>query len=77
MVNLDALKQELMQSNPAFRQLVAEHQECERKLQALHQKTLLDQEDEVQEKQIKVHKLALKDQMERLLREHRDSRVPV
>ena len=75
MPNLDALRQELIASNEEFRQLVAEHQQCEAQLTALHQKTLLSQEDEIQEKQIKVHKLALKDRMEQLLREHRDARV--
>lgn len=75
MPTLDALRQELMESNEEFRQLVAEHQQCEQHLLALHQKTLLSQEDEIQEKQIKVHKLALKDRMELLMREHRLGRV--
>ncbi len=75
MPTLDALKQELMESSEAFQQLVAEHQQCEQQLTALYQKTLLSQDDEIQEKQIKVHKLALKDRMEQMLREHRDSRV--
>ncbi|QQR72650.1 MAG: DUF465 domain-containing protein [Holophagales bacterium] len=75
MPTLDALRQELMESSEAFQQLVAEHQQCEQQLTALYQKTLLSQDDEIQEKQIKVHKLALKDRMEQMLREHRDSRV--
>lgn len=75
MPTLDALRQELMESSEAFQQLVAEHRQCEQQLTALYQKTLLSQDDEIQEKQIKVHKLALKDRMEQMLREHRDSRV--
>ena len=75
MPNLEALRHELLASNEEFQQLTAEHQRCEQQLTALHQKTLLSQEDEIQEKQIKIHKLALKDRMEQMLREHRDSRV--
>jgi len=77
MSTLDALKQDLMQANEEFRRLGEEHQECEHKLQALYQKSLLSQEDEVQEKQLKVRKLALKDRMERMLRAHREAKVAV
>lgn len=77
MQNLDALKQELIESNQEFRRLHDEHRECERTLQALHQKSLPGQDDEVQEKQIKVRKLALKDRMEQMLRAHRDAKVAV
>jgi uncharacterized protein YdcH (DUF465 family) len=37
--------------------------------------SLLSQEDEVEEKRIKVHKLALKDRMEQIVREHDGLRV--
>jgi len=75
MPNLDALKEELLQSSEEFQRLHSEHQDCERRLQAIHQKTFLSQEDEVQEKRIKIHKLKLKDRMEELLRAFRDSHV--
>jgi uncharacterized protein YdcH (DUF465 family) len=71
----DDLKAELIQTDDDFRRLYEEHQECERRLQEINQKTLLSQDDEMEEKRIKLHKLMLKDQMEQLLRLHRESRV--
>jgi hypothetical protein len=75
MSHYDELKQELIQTDDDFRRLFEEHQEYERRLQAINQKTLLSQEDEMEEKKIKLHKLALKDRMEQILRMHRESRV--
>ncbi|MFN7940553.1 MAG: YdcH family protein [Thermoanaerobaculia bacterium] len=75
MPNAEALKQELIESNESFRRLHDEHRDCERRLHAIAMKTLLSQEDEAEEKRIKIHKLALKDQMERMLRELRETQV--
>lgn len=69
------LREELIQTDDEFRQLHAEHQEYEHRLQELSQKSLPSQEDESEEKRIKLHKLTLKDRMEQILREHRESRV--
>jgi hypothetical protein len=66
----DAVKQELLASHEEFRHLYREHQQCEAKLEALREKTALSETDEGEEKRIKVHKLALKDRMERLIRDH-------
>lgn len=66
----DTLVHELLSNDPAFRQLHQEHQECERRLEELQHRSLLSQEDEVEEKKIKVHKLALKDRMEFYLRQY-------
>lgn len=74
--SLDALRQELIETDDEFRRLVEEHQGCEQQLRVLAAKSLMSQEDEIQEKQIKVHKLALKDRMEQLLRLHRAGRRP-
>lgn len=71
----DELKEELIQTDAEFRRLYEEHQEYKRRLQEIQQKSLLSQEDEVEEKRIKLHKLMLKDQMEAILRTHRESRV--
>lgn len=71
------LKEELLETDGEFRRLFAEHQECERRLDDLYRKAVLSEPDEVERKRIKLHKLALKDQMEQILRQHRDSRVPV
>lgn len=71
----DDLKAELIKTDDEFRHLYEEHQEYERRLHDINQKTLLSQEDEIEEKKIKLHKLALKDKMEHLLRVHRESQV--
>ncbi|HEX4964539.1 MAG TPA: DUF465 domain-containing protein [Thermoanaerobaculia bacterium] len=71
----DDLKAELIKTDDEFRRLYEEHQDYERRLHEINQKTLLSQEDEIEEKKIKLHKLTLKDKMEQLLRMHRESRV--
>lgn len=75
MPNLDALKQDLLRTNETYRRLHDEHQECEARLAQLSQRSLPSEEDEAEEKRLKVHKLALKDRMETILREHRASGV--
>jgi uncharacterized protein YdcH (DUF465 family) len=71
----DDLKAELINTDDEFRQLYEEHQSFEKRLQEINQKSLLSQEDEIEEKKIKLHKLTLKDHMEQILRAHRESRV--
>lgn len=71
MPNLEAVKQELLRTNDDFRRLYEEHQECEERLTHLVHKSLPSQEDEAEEKRLKIHKLALKDRMEAFVREHR------
>lgn len=71
----DVLKEELIRTDDDFRRLYEEHQEYERRLQELNHKSLLSQDDEIEEKKIKLHKLVLKDRMEEILRHHRESRV--
>jgi uncharacterized protein YdcH (DUF465 family) len=71
----DLLKEELVQSDDEFRRLYEEHKDSERRLQELNHKSLLSQDDEIEEKKIKLHKLVLKDKMEQILRQHRESHV--
>lgn len=73
----DELKEELLQSDDEFRRLYEEHQEYERRLDRLNHVTLLSQDDEIEAKRIKLHKLALKDRMQEILRAHADERVAV
>ena len=68
----DAVKEELLQSDEDFRRLYEEHQQCERRLEELHQRSFLAQEDEVEEKQLKLRKLRLKDRMEAIARTYRE-----
>jgi uncharacterized protein YdcH (DUF465 family) len=63
------LRQELLETNESFRRLYEEHQKLERRLEGLLSKTLPSENDEIEEKQIKLQKLHLKDQMEAMLRE--------
>jgi uncharacterized protein YdcH (DUF465 family) len=72
----NALKEELLATDEEFRRLDAEHRACEHRLTELAAKSLLSQDDEAEEKQIKRHKLTLKDRMAQLLREHELARVP-
>ena len=75
MSQYDDLKAELINTDEEFRRLYEEHQDYERRLQSLNQKQLLSQDEEVEEKKIKLHKLVLKDHMEQILRQHRETRV--
>ena len=72
----DSLKEELLTTNEEFRSLYEKHQDCERRLTELHQKSLLSEKDELEEKQIKRQKLFLKDQMEVILRQRRTEEAP-
>lgn len=71
----ELLKEELLQCNDEFRRLYEEHQDCERRLKAVYEKPFRSQEDEAIEKQIKLHKLTLKDRMHSLMRDHREAQV--
>lgn len=73
----DALKQELIDSDEEFRRLHEEHQNYERRLEELYQRSLPSEEDELEEKRIKRQKLRLKDRMEIILRSHRQEEVSV
>lgn len=75
MSSTESLKEELLKTDDEFRRLYEEHQECEGRLAALHQKSLLSQQDEIEEKRIKRHKLALKDRMAELMRQHQEAQV--
>jgi uncharacterized protein YdcH (DUF465 family) len=77
MSNRDELKAELIETDELFRSLHEEHREYERRLAEINQKSLLSQDDENEEKKIKLHKLVLKDRMEDILRAHREARVSV
>ena len=71
----DELKAELLKTDDKVRRLYEEHQQYEKRLNEINQKSLLSEEDETEEKRIKLHKLTLKDHMEQILRAHRESRV--
>lgn len=69
MTPLDPVREELLRNDDAFRSLFGEHQDCEHRLDAIRQKGLLSEEDEMEVKRIKLHKLSLKDRMENIVRQ--------
>jgi uncharacterized protein YdcH (DUF465 family) len=71
------LREELVASDEEYRRLYQEHQEYERRLDELNHRSLLSQDDEIEEKRIKLHKLTLKDRMEAIVRSYADQRVAV
>lgn len=75
MLNDEALKEELLETSDEFRRLHEEHQSCERRLDDINQKSLLSQEDEIEAKKLKLHKLALKDQMQAMMRDYHAEHV--
>lgn len=75
MSSRDDVREELLQTDEEFRRLYEEHQEYERRLAEINHKLMLSQDDEIEEKRIKLHKLTLKDRMESIVRSHRESRV--
>ncbi|MDH3255928.1 MAG: DUF465 domain-containing protein [Acidobacteriota bacterium] len=76
MPNIDeGLKQELLETDDEYRRLFEEHQNYKRRLEELHQKSFLSPDDEHEAKQIKLHKLGLKDRMELILRSRRETRA--
>ena len=66
-----SVTQELLETDDEFGRLYEEHRDCERQLEDLRHETSLSQEDELAAKQIKRHKLFLKDRMEEIARENR------
>ena len=71
----EGLKKELLETDEEFRRLYEEHQNYERRLDEIHEKSFLSPEDEYEAKQIKLHKLGLKDRMASMMRSHREQRA--
>ena len=67
MTKADSLKEELMASNPEFRELAREHGRYEQRLSELSALTYPSDEEQMEEVTLKKKKLALKDQMYSLM----------
>jgi uncharacterized protein YdcH (DUF465 family) len=65
------LIQRLSEENPRFRKLHEEHILFEKQLQELDERTYLTPDEDLERKKIRKLKLAGKDEMESILREHR------
>ena len=70
MEKADSLKEELMASDPEFRELAREHGRYEQRLSELSGLTYPSDEEQVEEVTLKKKKLALKDQMYSLMLQH-------
>jgi len=67
MTKADSLKEELMASNPEFREMAREHGRYEQRLSELSALTYPSDEEQLEEVTLKKKKLALKDQMYSLM----------
>ena len=67
MTKTDSLKEELMSSNPEFRELAREHGRYEQRLSELSALAYPSDEEQLEEVTLKKKKLALKDQMYSLM----------
>lgn len=66
----DSLKEELINSNQEFRDLVKEHHKYEERLSELSALTYPSDEEQLEEVTLKKKKLALKDQMYSIMASH-------
>jgi uncharacterized protein len=63
MIREAELREQLLKDNAEYRQLAAEHQYYDHKLEDLSNKHFLSEEEQLEEKTLKKKKLMLKDQM--------------
>jgi hypothetical protein len=68
------LKELLLKENEDFKKLYQEHQSYDKKLGALMAKGFFTEEDELEMKELKKRKLALKDRMYLIMAEFRKSK---
>lgn len=69
-MELSPIQEELLKTDESFKKLYNEHVEQKKKVQDIQSKGSLSEEDEIEIKRIKLHKLSLKDQMEAIARQH-------
>lgn len=69
------LKAHLMATSEEFRQLVAQHAEYDRLLDAIEAKPHVTPEDEIEEHRIKKLKLRVKDQMNEIMAHYNAAKV--
>ena len=70
-MNLHEVRNQLLATNEEFSRLAREHSDYEQQLEELYRRPHLTEEERLLEIKLKKKKLSLKDQMERILQQHR------
>ncbi|HEX8650348.1 MAG TPA: YdcH family protein [Pyrinomonadaceae bacterium] len=73
MTTTDSLKEQLMTTDPEFRELAREHGRYEARLSELSALTYPSEEEQLEEVTLKKKKLAIKDQMHSIMLQHQKS----
>lgn len=68
MENAVRIRERLAEDDPGFRRLLRKHQEYEKQLEELQSRKFLTDAEKIEEVNIKKRKLALKDEMEEMVR---------
>ena len=68
--DFEELKHQLLESNDEYRQLATEHHNLDERIHVLATRPYLSQPEQLEEVTLKKKKLALKDQMEGMLRSY-------
>ena len=72
MSSSDPLRESLLEQDEEFRQLSLQHQELDNRISELSRQLYRTNTEELEEATLKKRKLQLKDQMETMLRRHRE-----
>lgn len=70
MSTADPLRDELLRSNPAFRELVHQHQDFETRLSELQHLSYPNDDEQLEETTLKKKKLAIKDEIYSIMQQH-------
>ncbi len=71
----EEIKEHLFSNDPGFRRLAEEHRSHDVKLDELHGRPHMTNQDQLEEVDIKKKKLHLKDQMSRMIEEYRQTQT--
>lgn len=70
MSTVDPVRDELLRSNPTFRELVHQHQDFETRLSELQHLSYPNDDEQLEETTLKKKKLAIKDEIYSIMQQH-------